>query len=133
MRGFITFMKGVLRSPLAIQLWLLLMAAANGVVPLFYLDRLEARVVLGTFLIAATLMFALTARFGFTRILGLAHAPWLVLLPYLLTRLGDVPAGDLFGVWLRGVIVVNGISLLFDAADMIRYARGERTPIVDGL
>jgi hypothetical protein len=28
MRGFITFMKGVLRSPIAIQLWLLLMAVA---------------------------------------------------------------------------------------------------------
>lgn len=133
MRGFITFMRGALRSPVAIQLWLLLMAVANGLVPLFHLDRVEARVVLGTFLVAATLMFALTGRFGFTRILGLAHAPWFVLLPYLVTRLGDVPADDFFGLWLRGVIVVNGISLLFDVADVIRYARGERTPMVEGL
>ncbi len=130
MRGFITFMHGVLRSSIAIQLWLLFLAVVNGVVPLFYLDRLEARVVLGTFLVAATLMFALTGRFGFTRILGLGHAPWFVLIPYLLTQLGEIPADDFFGLWIRGVIVVNGISLLFDVVDVIRYARGERAPMV---
>jgi hypothetical protein len=129
MRGFITFMQGALRSPMAIQLWLLLMAAVNGVAPLFYLDRLEARVVLGTFVIAATAMMLLTGRFGFTRILGLGHAPWLALVPYLFTRLGEIPASDTFGYWIRAVIVVNAISLIFDVVDLIRYARGERAPM----
>jgi hypothetical protein len=123
-------MQGALRSPMAIQLWLLLMAAVNGVAPLFYLDRLEARVVLGTFVIAATAMMLLTGRFGFTRILGLGHAPWLALVPYLFARLGEIPAGDTFGYWIRGVIVVNSISLIFDVVDVIRYARGERAPMV---
>jgi hypothetical protein len=133
MRGFITFMRGVLRSPLAIQLWLLVMAGMNAVVPLFYLERVEARVILATILVAATSMFALTARFGFTRILGLAHVFWLALVPYLLTRLGEIPADDFFGMWIRGVILVNGTSLVFDVADVIRYARGDRAPMVEGL
>jgi hypothetical protein len=133
MRGFITFMRGVLRSSIAIQLWLLVMAGINAVVPLLYLERVEARVVLATILVAATSMFALTSRFGFTRILGLAHVPWLVLVPYLVTRLGEIPADDFFGMWIRGVILVNGTSLVFDAADVIRYARGERAPMVEGL
>ncbi len=133
MRGFITFMKGVMRAPVPVRLWLVVLMVVNGIVPLLYLGRIEARVVLGTFLVAAILMFLLTGRFGFTRILGLGHFPWFALIAYLVTRLGEIPADDFFGLWIRAVMVLNGISLLLDVADVMRYARGERAPMVEGL
>ncbi len=47
--------------------------AVNAVAPRFFLQHIEAQMVLGAMFIGATLMSLLTARFGFTRILGLGH------------------------------------------------------------
>lgn len=137
MKGFDRFVRGMLRMPLGWQLWLAVLGAANLVAPLFFLDRLEAGVVLGVFLVAGTLMGLLTARFGFSRILGAGHSPWLVLLPWLWTRLPEATLlpldGDAFGWWLRAVLVVNTLSLMIDATDVVRWVRGEREETVEGL
>ena len=45
MRAFIKFNKGMLRMPVQWQLWLLALVALNLVVPLFFVGRFEARVV----------------------------------------------------------------------------------------
>ena len=49
---------------------------------------------------------------------------------FLATRLGANPADDFFGIWLRSLIAVNTISLVIDAIDVIRYARGGRAETV---
>jgi hypothetical protein len=132
-RGQIQFTEGLLRLPIRIQLWLLLLGGINLVVPLFFLDRLEARLTLGAFLVAMTLMALLTQRWGFTRILGLGHVVWFALLPFLWTRLDTDLPNDLFGIWIRAVLILNAISLAFDVADVVRYARGDRAKLVAGL
>ncbi len=133
MRAFLKFNRGVLKMPLHWQLWLILLVAANGVAPLLFLQHVEARVVLVTFLASVTLMTLLTARFGFTRIVGLGHILWLPMLAFLFTRLGDIPASDAFGIWIRALFVLNGISMVIDAVDVIRYIAGERQETVPGL
>ncbi|NIM51060.1 MAG: hypothetical protein GTN62_10785 [Gemmatimonadales bacterium] len=133
MRGFLKFMRGLLRLPIPVQLWLLVLVAANLLAPLFFLDRLEARVVILAFLAAGMFMGILTAVAGFTRLLGLGHSPWIGLIPYLWTRLDQIPVDDFFGVWVRSVMVPNGISLVLDVADVTRYLRGDRSELVDGL
>ncbi len=133
MQGFIKFNKGVLRMSWPVKIWLLLLVAANAVVPLFFLQRIEAQAVFAAMMIGATLMSLLTARFGFTRILGLGHILWIPLLGWLAFRLGQIPADDAFGLWIRGVIVVNALSLVLDAADVIRYVAGDRKEMVAGL
>ena len=133
MRAFMKFNKGVLKMPLAWQLWLMLLVIANLIVPLFFLHRLEAQVVLVAFLASVMLMTFLTGRLGFTRILGLGHIFWIPLLAFLLTRLANVPAGDAYGLWIRAVIVLDGISLVIDAVDAIRYIGGNRRETVAGL
>ena len=133
MKGFIKFNKGILRMSLPVKIWLLLLVAANGVAPLFFLDRVEAQAVLAAMMIGAILMSLLTARFGFTRILGLGHILWIPLIGWLAFRLGQIPANDAFGLWVRGVMVVNTLSLVLDAADVIRYAAGDRKEVVAGL
>ncbi len=133
MKAFIKFNKGMLKMPLHWQLWLMLMLTANVVTPLFFLHHVEALVVLGTILASVTLMTLLTARFGFTRIVGLGHILWIPMLAFLFTRLGDIPASDAFGIWIRALFVLNGISLVIDAVDVIRYTAGDRQETVPGL
>ena len=133
MKAFIKFNKGMLKMPLHWQLWLMLLITANVVTPLFFLHHVESLVVLGTILASMTLMTVLTARFGFTRIVGLGHILWIPMLAFLFTRLGDIPASDAFGIWIRALFVLNGISLVIDAADVIRYIAGERRETVPGL
>ncbi len=133
MNGFIKFNKGVLRMSWPVKVWLLLLVAANSVAPLFFLQRVEAQAVVAAMMISATLMSLLTARFGFTRLLGLGHILWVPLLAFLFTRMDDIPASDAFGIWIRVLFVLNGISLVIDAVDVIRYIAGERRETVPGL
>ena len=73
MRAFIKFNRGVMKMPMLVRLWLMLLVALNLVVPLFSLDRLEAQVVVVTFVASVMLMTVLTASLGFNRLLGLGH------------------------------------------------------------
>ena len=124
------FYTGIRAMPLPWQLWLMCLGAMNLVVPLFYLERIEARIVLGVFLVGALLMVLLTALAGFTRLLGLGHILWFPLLYFLWTRLGELPADGLFGIWVRALIGVNATSLVIDLVDVIRYAAGDRAESV---
>ncbi len=115
------------------QLWLWMLVGANLAAPLFFLGHLEAQVTIAALLISMTLMTALTARFGFSRILGLGHVAWLPLLAFLVGRVTEVPAATGFGLWLRTVIVLDAISLVLDAVDVVRFLRGDRAETVPGL
>ncbi len=133
MNGFIKFNKGVLRISWPVKVWLLLLVAANAVAPLFFLQHVEAQIILGAMFVGATLMSFLTARSGFTRILGLGHILWIPLLGWLALRLGQIPADDAFGLWVRGVMFVNAVSLVIDTADVVRFATGDRQELVARL
>ncbi len=133
MKAFIKFNKGMFKMPMHGQAWLILLVLANAITPLFFLRHLEAQVVLGTMLASATLMTSLTARFGFTRILALGHILWVPMLAFLLSRLGQIPPSDAYGIWIRALIVLNSVSLVIDAADVIRYIAGDRAETVPGL
>ncbi len=130
MNAFIKFNKGLVNSPIHVRLWLMLLITANLVVPLFFLGRLEAQIVVGALLASAILMTILTGLYGFTRLLGLGHIFWIPLLFFLWTRLGHIPADNFFGVWLRVVMTLNAISLVIDVVDVIRYIAGEREETV---
>lgn len=133
MRAFIKFNRGMLKMALHWQLWVMLLVAANVVAPLFFLHHVEAQVVLGTIVASMALMTLLTSQFGFTRIVGLGHVLWVPMLAYLYTKLGHIPATDTFGIWIRALFVLNGLSLVLDAADAVRYFMGDRQEAVQGL
>ena len=133
MRAFLKFIKGMMSMPVHVQLWVMLLGALNMIAPFFFLEHLEAKIVLGVFMASAMLMMILTAASGFTRLLGLGHVLWIPLLIYLWTRLGQHPATDAFGYWLRGLMVVNAISLVIDIRDVVLYLKGDRAETVEGL
>jgi hypothetical protein len=133
MHAFIKLNKGLFKMPLPWKVWLSLLVAANVIVPLYYFQQLEAQIVLGTMAANVALMTFLTSRFGFTRVLGLGHIFWIPLLVFLLARLGNSPADDAYGTWLRVLIVLNCGSLMIDVVDVIRYLAGDREETVPGL
>ena len=133
MTAFIKFNKGLMYLPIRWQNWLLLLVTANLIVPLFYLHRLEAQVVIGTLMASMAFMTILTDLTGFTRLLGLGHIFWLPLLYFLWSRLGHIPTSDFFGIWIRAVIILNSISLIIDVSDVMRYIAGDRIETVQGL
>lgn len=127
MRVMIDFFRSMLRLPMPWPLWILALMVANGVLPLLYLGTPEARVVLGAMMVGAVTQMAIFAKKGFVRLLGAGHFLWLIMLPWLWTRLGDAPAG-LFRNWILAVLVVNGISVIIDVTDVVRYLKGDRDP-----
>ncbi|MEE8240673.1 MAG: hypothetical protein V3R16_05355 [Nitrospirales bacterium] len=130
MNAFIRFNRGVLRLPIGVRLWMLLVGSANFILPVIYFQQSEARIVLLTFLASFLLMVLITGTSGFTRLVGLGHIFWVPLVLLLVNRLDSIPATDTYGIWLRSVIVLNTISLVLDAVDAVRFARGERSEIV---
>ena len=133
MRAFIKLNKGMMKMSTPIRLWLLLLVTVNLVIPLFFLERLEAQVVVGAMLLSMMLMTGLTALAGFTRIIGLGHIVWVPMLIWLWVRLTEIPADDVFGIWVRALMALNAISLALDTVDAGRYISGDREEVVKGL
>jgi uncharacterized membrane protein len=74
------------------------------------------------------IMTAIFGAKGFVRLLGIGHIAWVPMIPWLWTRLDFTSFGSFFGYWLIAVIVLDSLSLIFDAVDILRYIRGERMP-----
>ncbi len=133
MNAFIKFNKGLMNQSLPVRLWVGLMVIFNMIIPLFFLERLEAQVVLAAIMASMALMTLITATTGFTRLLGLGHIFWVPLLFFLWTNLDQIPSNDGFGVWVRSLMVINATSLVLDGVDVFRYLAGERGEVVKGL
>ena len=133
LNAMIKFHKGMMKMPVPWRLWLMLLVVFNLVLPLLLIGHMEAQLVVGVFFVSMALMVILTMSAGFTRILGLGHILWIGLLGFLMSRLGQIPADNLFGVWIRVLIALNAASLVLDAIDVIRYIGGDRAETVKGL
>ena len=133
MNAFIKFHKGLLRSPLYVQFWLGLLVSVNAVIPLFYLPRVEAVTTIVVFMINFMLMIVITHFFGFTRLLGAGHLLWLPLIVFLWMKLDFATVGSFYVQWMIAVIVLNGISLVIDVVDTVRYLAGDKDEIIAGL
>jgi len=125
------FMAAAFSVPMVWRIWLGLLMLINLVVPVFFIGSWEAQFTGIAFLVSFSLGIALFKKQGFTQLLGLMHAPWIFLVFYLITVLGQTSINSLFGIWIRAVIVFNSISLIFDAVNVICYiARNRKTVVV---
>jgi len=124
------FMIKMFQIPVAWRIWLLALMAANMVAPLFFLNRIEAQATFVAINIGFFTGVFIYKQQGFTRLLGLMHWPWIFLLPFLWGKLSVVSAGEPFGIWIRAVLVLNSLSLILDVIDVIKYAAGDRQPLL---
>jgi len=129
-KAFIGFNKGILAMAIPWRIWMVLLVLVNMVLPLFFLGKPEALVVLVALMVSMFTMVTLFAKFGFVRLLGLGHIPWLFTVPWLALQLGQTMASGPFYYWLLSVVILDSISLVIDAVDVTRYWRGERQPTI---
>ncbi len=130
MKAMIGFTKGLMSMPMPWPLWIGLLVAVNVAGPIYFFEVLEAKVVLAAFLASAAFMTAICAAKGFVRLLGIGHIFWVPMVPWLWTRLDQAGPGDLLGYWMIAVMAVNGVSVIIDTIDVVRYVRGEREPYI---
>ena len=123
------FIGKLRKLSLGLQMWLWVLIVLNAVVPLWFLDHPEAWVAMATLHGGFLLGVVLFQRYGFTRLLGLMHAPWIILLVLLWGKMGQVPASDPFGLWMRVVFTLDSVAMVFDAKDVVKYLAGDRQPV----
>lgn len=65
----------------------------------------------------------------FSRLIGVCHAVWLPLIPFLFLRALDGSDGSVYGqafvIWLWYVLVTMTVSIVFDALDFWRYVSSD--------
>ncbi len=130
MKAMIGFTKGLMSMPMPWPLWIGLLVVINVAGPIYFFEAFEAKVVLAAFLASAASMTAIFAAKGFVRLLGIGHIFWIPMVPWLWTRLDQVEPGNWMEYWMIAVVALNGISLIIDAIDVVRYVTGDRKPYV---
>lgn len=128
MKTMFAFSRALMSMPMPWPVWLGLLVAVNTAGPVFFLEALEAKVVLAVFLASAALMMMIFARMGFVRLLGIGHILWILLVPWLWVRFDQVGFGSPLGYWIASVMIMNSLSLVIDAIDVFRYLKGDRQP-----
>ena len=95
---------------------------------LYFIQHVEAQVVLATTLIAVLGQGAIYSRTGFTRVLGATHILWVPMFAWMATRLDTIQAQPELATWLAVLLVTNVGSMVIDTLDVRRFLRGERRP-----
>ena len=130
MKVMMNFMKALLKLPRLWVVWVGLLMTVNMLAPLFFMTTLEGKVVLGTMMASAGLMLFVFAQKGFVRLLGLGHVLWIPLILWLFGRVDFAIPDTGLEAWVLTVITLNGLSLVIDTVDVVRYLTGERQPTV---
>jgi hypothetical protein len=103
------------------RFWVFWLVLLNLVVPVVFIDRLEAKLVIFVFVLSAATMGQLFEVYGFSKILGLAHLIfWPPLLLWLSQRWWGIDEGAM-RLWVAALFLTNAASLLIDAWDVGRY------------
>ena len=130
MKSMLKFMKTMMIMPIPWQVWLGILVIVNMIVPFFFIHKLEAQVVVATAIVGLVIMSVVFSVKGFVRLLGIGHIGWIPLVFWLWTRLVHAPADSIFGYWLMAVVVLNSLSLIIDTIEVLRYVKGERSPVL---
>jgi len=123
MMVMIRFFKTMLLLPKPLVVWVALLMGVNMIVPLVFLNTIEAKVVFAVAMAGAMVMMLIFRSKGFVRLLGLGHVFWIPLVIWLLGRVPE--ASGIFQIWILSVIVLNTLSLIIDGCDVVRYIIGE--------
>lgn len=129
MKAMLDFLKHLITMPIAVRVWVAVLMLVN-MGALFFLPRVEAWVVLGALMLGGVLQALIFSRKGFVRLLGLGHLHWLPMLVWMYSRIETIRLDPALYGWILLLTMVNGISLIVDIADVVRYLRGEKEPTV---
>ncbi len=130
MKSMIQLMKQIFGMKFPWNLWVGLQALVNMVGGLIFIRTLEGQMALAGLMLAFLIMWGIYVKKGFVRLLGLGHliawSPMMVWFGKVIAQ-GNAEGG--FQYWIISVLVVNGLSMMIDFVDMVRYSLGDRQPI----
>jgi len=109
------------------RIWCVWLVAANAAC-MFFITHVEAQVVLAVTTAAVAAQALVYQRIGFTRILGTAHTLWVPMFAWMATRPDQIAAEPAMAAWLAVLFATNGVSIIIDTLDAVRFLRGERAP-----
>jgi len=124
-----------LRFAWILRFWVLLLMIANLAGVVIFPGSVEVWVMFGLFLFGSLIMgYLYQQNGGFTALLGLGHAPWLILVPWLAVRIANMEGGGngdsvlTLKQWLLFAVVIDTISLLVDIKSLVAYMKGKTEP-----
>ncbi len=110
----------------AIGLWGALLNIPQLIGGVVFIASLEGQLILAAEVLALMIAGQIHKRMRFSRLIGICHLPWLALLPWLGYRLQAFEHSIVLKGWLYYVAITILMSLVFDAFDLYRYARGDK-------
>lgn len=129
MNMVIDFIKDITKMEFKWIVWILCLIGVNIGGGLYFIDTLEGKLAVSFMLIGAGLMTYIHSKHGFVRLLGAGHILWVYLVPHFTILYLSLKPSHFKG-WLFIVALLNGISLLIDIADVIRYFKGDKAPTI---
>lgn len=129
-----TLAEAMATEPLWLRSWINSLIAVNLSAVLFVVgreagkwrSRREPIAILVAFFLAAIVMGQLYDRIGYVRLLGLAHVIcWGPVWFWILGRRKDYSWRSVFGGYLHVYLVIDGLSLVIDMIDIVRYLLGD--------
>lgn len=120
-------LSAIAAQPWWLLAWIVWLTAVNAAGLLFAAET-EARWALAALVASWVGIWILFQFAGFTRLLGLAHVVfWTPLVVYLYGRLSRFVGPPRFERWLRLLLASDGLALMIDYVDVMRYILGDRT------
>ena len=130
MKSMIQLNKQIFAMKFPWNLWVGVLALVNMVGGLVYIRTPEGQMALACLMLAFLIMCGIYVKKGFVRLLGLGHLiAWTPQVVWYAQVVLQGNAEGWFMYWLMSVIVVNGLSLVIDFVDVVRYSLGEKQPM----
>ena len=129
-----TMGEAILTAPWWLQAWIGILVLAIAGALLFVVGRdqgewrvrPEAVAIIASAVLASMIMDWIYVSYGYVRLLGLGHLiAWTPVYLWIITHRQRFPVTTIYGKYIRFYLIIAGISLLIDAADVIRYLLGD--------
>jgi hypothetical protein len=128
MKSFIELNKKIFGMKFPWNLWVGLLAMVNMVGGLIFIRTMEGQLALVCLMFGFLIMWVIYAQKGFVRLLGLGHLiAWTPQIVFYIQSVGNTAGW--FQYWIISVLVVNGISMVIDFVDVVRYSLGDKQPM----
>lgn len=130
MKAFMNLMQDMSKMEMKWLVWITVLVAVNIGGGLYFINALEGKLAVSFMLIGAGIMSYIHSKFGFVRLLGAGHILWLYLVPHCYIIYSSLKPSHFKG-WLFMIVLFNGISLIIDLVDVIKYFKGDNKPTIN--
>ncbi len=122
-KAYHIFSEGFAQLPWYWIAWVYLLIVFNGILPVIFLPKFTAIIVLVSALIGLFMGLVLTHSLGFSKILGLMHFPWIPMVCFQLYYLNqqNYSLNNFHDYWLVSSLILSSLSLIIDFKDIYEF------------